>query len=84
MAQDPALERMLALMKSNPKAFKELMDKANKTTLVPHSEGQREVLTDETRFLILCAGRRWGKSKIGAARAVREARNSKKIMGTLK
>jgi hypothetical protein len=80
MAQDPALERMLALMKSNPKAFKELMDKANKTTLVPHSEGQREVLTDETRFLILCAGRRWGKSKIGAARAVREARNSKKII----
>lgn len=67
-------DRLEALMESDPKAFQELLAKIAGKMLVPHSEGQREVLTSDKRFLVLCAGRRWGKSQVGAARALRQAR----------
>ena len=70
----PGMERLLTLMDSDPDAFRELIAKVSDKMLVPHSEGQKEVLLCDERFMVLCAGRRWGKSKVGAAKALREAR----------
>jgi hypothetical protein len=41
--------------------------------LVPHDGGQKLVLASEARFKILRAGRRWGKTKIGAHLTVKRA-----------
>lgn len=73
-------ERLKALAEADPEAFEALMRKVAGKMLVPHSQGQTEVLTAEQRFLVLCAGRRWGKTKIGAARALKEARRRKCII----
>lgn len=48
--------------------------------LIPHSKGQAEVLTAPQRFKVLCAGRRWGKTKVGAARALRVARQPRRTV----
>lgn len=78
MAQESKeLGRLMALLESDPEAFRELISKVSTKMLVPHSEGQKQVLLSEDRFMILCAGRRWGKSKVGAAKALREARKEK-------
>ncbi len=78
--EEAKLQRLLSQFEADPKAFAELIGKLSNKMLVPHSDGQREVLTAEQRFLVLCAGRRWGKSQIGAARALRHARNPKEIV----
>jgi len=41
----------------------------------PHDGGQVEVLADEHRFQVLRAGRRWGKTKVGARKLLRKAIN---------
>lgn len=71
-------ERLLALMESDPEAFQTLLEKVAGKMLIPHSAGQREIISADERFLVLCAGRRWGKSKVGAARALREARKAQR------
>lgn len=77
---NPRLDRLEALIDADPEAARRLLEKAVSKVLRPHSEGQREVLTSEERFLVLCAGRRWGKTKVGAARALREARREAKTV----
>lgn len=67
-------DRLEALMEADPQAFHDLLAKVAGKMLVPHSDGQAEVLTAEERFLVLCAGRRWGKTKVGAAKILRKAR----------
>lgn len=71
------LDRLISLLQSDPEGAKKLLKNVTSKVLIPHSEGQKEVLTAQERFLVLCAGRRWGKSKIGAARALREARGDR-------
>jgi len=72
--EQDSMDRLLALAQADPEAARKLLDGLSKKVLVPHSSGQSEVLMAQERFLILCAGRRWGKTKVGAARALREAR----------
>jgi len=67
-------DRLQAMMEADPQAFQDLLAKVAGKMLIPHSEGQAQVLTAEERFLVLCAGRRWGKTKVGAAKILREAR----------
>lgn len=74
------LDRLRAVMEADPQAFQELLSKISGKMLIPHSEGQKEVLTADERFLVLCAGRRWGKSQVGAAKALRRARNERQII----
>lgn len=76
------LDRLISLIQADPEAATKLLKNVTSKVLIPHSEGQREVLTAQERFMVLCAGRRWGKSKVGAARALREARGdrAKKIV----
>lgn len=70
-----AVERMKAMLEANPEQAQKLLEDVSAKILIPHSVGQREVLEAQERFLILCAGRRWGKTKVGAARGLREARS---------
>ena len=77
---EPRMDRVTSLEQTDPRGYQELLRKIAAKMLVPHSEGQKEVLTAEERFLVLCAGRRWGKSKIGAARALRMARKGNNII----
>lgn len=58
--EDPRTARLQALWQSDPAAAERLLKKLQAKLLVPHSKGQAEVLTADQRFLILCAGRRWG------------------------
>lgn len=67
-------QALLDLAQTDPEAVRSLLEELSKKVLIPHSPGQSEVLMSEARFKILCAGRRWGKTKVGAARALREAR----------
>ena len=41
----------------------------------PHGGGQVDVLADKHRFQVLRAGRRWGKTKVGARKLLRRAIN---------
>jgi hypothetical protein len=49
------------------------LQRALRHALVPHEGGQKEVLDDEHRFQVLTAGRRFGKTKLGARRLIRKA-----------
>jgi hypothetical protein len=80
MPAEKEIEALLALVQSNPDEARKLLATVTKHMLVPHSVGQREVLESDTRFMVLCAGRRWGKSQVGAAKALREARTPKKVI----
>lgn len=77
---EPRLDRVGALEATDPRGYQELLKKIAAKMLIPHSDGQKEVLTAEQRFLVLCAGRRWGKSKVGAAKALRQARKGNNII----
>lgn len=41
--------------------------------------GQLEVASSEARFRVVCCGRQWGKSSLGAALAIREAARGGKV-----
>lgn len=73
-------DRLEALIASDPEGAAALLEKIAGKVLRPHSDGQREILMAQERFLTLCAGRRWGKTKIGAARGLRECRTEAKIV----
>lgn len=72
--EEKKMERLLALAQADPEAARKILESLTRKVLIPHSEGQSEVLLADERFLVLCAGRRWGKTKVGAARALRECR----------
>ncbi len=59
--------------RADPKAAAGALQSALTRAMVPHDGGQAEVLADETRFQILTAGRRWGKTKLAARRIIRHA-----------
>lgn len=79
MAQDK-LERLRSLLEADPEGARELIAKLNSKVLVPHEGGQQYVVDATERFLILCAGRRWGKTKIGAKKALTICRKQGKMV----
>jgi len=68
------LEKLLALIQADPEGGAKLVNSIMGKMLIPHSDGQKDVLLSEARYMVLCAGRRWGKSQVGAARALKAAR----------
>lgn len=77
MPQDD-LGRLRALAESDPERFRALMQEVQRSALVPHNGGQADVINSTARFKVLDAGRRWGKTKIGAKVVVTEARRAQK------
>lgn len=72
-----ALERLAA---EDPEAFKKAVREVGSRAFVPHPGGQRTVLTNESRFRTLAAGRRWGKTKLAAHEVVSRARQPNQMI----
>jgi hypothetical protein len=73
-------ERLRALIEADPEAARKFLKGLNEKIVVPHTGGQVEVLAAQERFQVLDCGRRWGKTKIGAQKAVRRARKHKQMV----
>src|SRR6266576_3788657 len=58
--------RLKELAEADPKAAIELLTKLQAKNVVPHEGGQAEILADQTRFQIVCCGRRYGKTLLAA------------------
>lgn len=73
-------ERLRALLESNPSEALKLINELNRKRMIPHAGGQDQVMASTARFLILDAGRRWGKTEVGAARAIRQCRKHEQMV----
>lgn len=73
-------EQLEALLQSDPRKAIELMARVGKSVIKPHEGGQGEVWSAQERFQIVCAGRRWGKTKIAVKKALRECRKDRQIV----
>ncbi|MBA3240075.1 MAG: hypothetical protein H0T60_02520 [Acidobacteria bacterium] len=62
------------LFEADPERAMMLLRELKKYAIDPHP-GQRELIDSEARFKVLNAGRRWGKTKIGANIAVNACRS---------
>lgn len=80
MAQANQGEHLDAVMQADPRRAVELMKKIGKHVITPHDGGQREVYEATERFQVVCAGRRWGKTKIAVKKALQECRKDHKIV----
>jgi hypothetical protein len=66
-------EALEALKFSDPAKYQEIVKRQKRFAFKPHSAGQAAVANDETRFISVRAGRRYGKTKVAARRIVRHA-----------
>lgn len=66
-------DKLEALFQADPAAALALLKKLQPLVVNPHP-GQREVIESPARFKVLNAGRRWGKTKIGAKLLIDSAR----------
>jgi hypothetical protein len=73
------LEKFIALAQNDPNAARELLTKLAAKKFTPH-DGQKPVMDAHQRFLLMCAGRRFGKTKIAAALALRKARRQNQMV----
>lgn len=60
-----------ALARANPTEAGRILKEVRSRIITPHAGGQREVDAATDRFIWLRAGRRWGKTQIGARRILR-------------
>ena len=67
-------DKLEALFAADPQAAIALLKRLQPLVVKPHA-GQREVIDDPARFKVLDAGRRWGKTKIGAKMMLDAARS---------
>jgi hypothetical protein len=74
-----ALEKFTALAQSDPEAARRLLARLTSKKFIPHA-GQQPVMVARERFLTMCAGRRFGKTKIAAAMMLRKARRQDKMV----
>lgn len=65
-------EKLLELIQTNPEEAVRLLDSLKDKVVVPHHGGQKEIWDDDHRFKIVCCGRRFGKTVIGAKLALSE------------
>lgn len=73
-------DRLRALAKSDPEGFRKLIASLDDKIVVPHAGGQQEIMDCSARFQVLDAGRRYGKTKVGAKKALKRARVSKQMV----
>lgn len=73
-------DRLRALAETDPEAARKLLASLQEKIVVPHAGGQRAVVEAQERFQLLCCGRRWGKTKIGAKKALSHTRKHKQMV----
>lgn len=71
--------RLRALIEADPKGTLETLQKLEQFVVTPH-ESQLEILNSQARFKVVCAGRRFGKTKIAAKLALEECRKPDKVV----
>lgn len=74
--QPPSLREAF---EADPVAALRELKKLQQYVVYPH-DGQKQVLGALERFLVLNAGRRWGKTKVGAKKALTVAREGDKMV----
>lgn len=70
----------MALAEVDPEAAAQLLLKLKSKLVVPHDGGQREILENDARFQIVCCGRRFGKTVVGAKKALLRARKHNQMI----
>lgn len=73
-------DQLEALLQTNPQKAMEIIAKVGRSVIKPHGGGQIDVWEANERFQIVCAGRRWGKTKIAVKKALRECRKDRQIV----
>jgi hypothetical protein len=78
-AKRKELEQFRALMESDPEAARRILTNLSHAKFVPHM-GQKPVMDSHARFKLMCAGRRFGKTKIAAAIGHRKVRERQRMV----
>lgn len=58
------------LIESDPDAAAKMLLELQSKIIVPHAGGQAEIMEDDTRFQIVCCGRRFGKTLLAAKKSL--------------
>lgn len=66
-------EQWAALAAADPVAAQRVLQSVMKSLIVPHAGGQDEIALDQSRFKVIRAGRRWGKTKLAARELILHA-----------
>lgn len=74
-----SLDRFIALASADPEGARRLLESLTRKKFTPHP-GQQPVMDCTQRFMTMCAGRRFGKTKIAAAIALKTARRENKMV----
>jgi hypothetical protein len=67
--------RLEEAARARPNDARRAAEEVSKRLFVPHGGGQLDVMRSEARFRTICAGRRWGKTKLGAHEILKAARD---------
>lgn len=73
-------DRLMALAEADPEAAAKLLLQLKDKVIVPHAGGQSEIMEDTHRFQVVCCGRRFGKTVIGAKKCLLKAREPNKVV----
>lgn len=68
-------DRLEEAARARPQEAARAAEEVSKRLFVPHDGGQAEVMRSQARFRTICAGRRWGKTKLGAHEILKAARD---------
>lgn len=72
--------KLQLLVESDPDAAAKLLLELQEKVIIPHDGGQREIMENNTRFQIVCCGRRFGKTVVGAKKALLRCRQKKQMV----
>lgn len=72
-------QRLLDLAEADPQAALRLLEELESVVVRPH-KAQRQVLETDARFKVLDCGRRWGKTKLAAHIALKNARKPRQMI----
>lgn len=67
-------DRLEEVARANPAEAARAAQEVSKRMFVPHAGGQLDVMRSAARFRTIDAGRRWGKTKLGAHEILKAAR----------
>jgi phage FluMu gp28-like protein len=73
-------EKLRELARADPEAARALLASLRAKIITPHSGGQAEIMADQSRFQIVCCGRRFGKTVVGAKKALKKCRQKDQMV----
>lgn len=73
-------EKLRSLLQNDPRAAMKLLEDLKDKVVIPHPGGQSEIMDSSARFKVVCCGRRFGKTVVGAKLAIDNASKKQKQM----